>query len=116
MLPLALPEGVVLLGLLPELPSTRLTPLVLLLELELLLVDFDLDGDCMPMPASAGDAVRVTLAPASTTAIVEIANILATLLMAGSASCDVRMIGAAGKAKCIPSYMLLARQNDCLWH
>jgi hypothetical protein len=92
-LPLLLPERLVLL-----LEVDLLLELVLPLELELLLVDFDLD------PASAGDGVKVTLAPASTTAIVEMANILATLFMATLVGCDARMIALAGeRAKCIPS-------------
>jgi hypothetical protein len=93
-LPLLLPG---LFGLLPELPSTPLEALVPLLELELplevevLLVDFDLES------ASRGDAVRLMVAPASTTVNAGITNVLAMLFMAISLVQSSRMITAAGE-------------------
>jgi len=66
---------------------------------------------------SQRDAVRVTLAPASTPAKV---NILATFFMATlhgcSAGWDVRMSRCRRKGEVHSVILLSVRQNDCLWH
>lgn len=69
-------------------PGLVVRLVLLVLVVELALVDL--------APASAGYAVKVTVAPVNVTAIAAMANVLAIVFMVALPCCDIRNIDAAG--------------------